>query len=106
MKAATRNVEIEGITVAVPVGSMDKPTAEAEKIMKAHQDPRGWKYPVRAYETLSKSEAEDLAYCLNWYLGGHEMRKVERSVQLASGTILVGTVYIVSSKGYYHYIGA
>jgi len=109
--APTRAVEVkaedgEAVTIRIPVGSMDRPTAESEKIMKAHEDPRGWKYPIRPYMTLSQSEAEDYAYCLNWYCGGHESRTEERTIKLDSGTKLVGTVYIVSSKGYYHYVCA
>ncbi len=98
MKAPTKTVEIQGIKIAIPVGSMDKPTPESERTMKEHEDPRGWKYPIQPYVTYSKSEADDLAYCYNWYLGGHEREtRVDSKFKV---------YHIVSSKGYYHYIGA
>ena len=97
MKAATKTVEIQGIRIAIPTGSMDKPTVESEQIMKEHQDPRGWKYPIRPFTTTNQSEAEDYSYCLNWYVGGHEMQIIESPT---------GTQWTISSRGYYHYIGA
>ena len=94
-----RQVETQGIKINIPVGSMDKPSAESERIMRDHQDPRGWKYPIRAFFTSDKSLAEDYAYCLDWFVGGHELDIVESAPEL-------GDLYRVTSKGYYHYVGA
>ena len=97
VKAQTKQVEIDGIAINIPVGSMDPPTAESEQIMREHEDPRGWKWPIRQMVTDSKDVADDYAYCLNWYVGGHERIETWTTD---------GTQYVVSSKGYYHYIGA
>lgn len=97
MKTATKTIDLNGIEIAIPVGSMDKPSELTETIMKAAQDPRGWKYPIRPFVTTNKGLAEDYAYCLNWYVGGHEMIETWTTD---------GTQYIVSSLGYYHYVGA
>ena len=98
MKAPTEVVEIEGIQIAIPVGPIVQPTAEAERISQAHQDPRGWKYPQKPYFTYDKSIADDLCQCYDFYLGGHEIQIVRYDQ--------CGTLYCVGSHGYYHYIGA
>jgi hypothetical protein len=98
MKAQTKTVEIQGIEIAIPVGSMDKPSAESERIMKVSQNPANWKLPLSPYHTYDKSLADDLCYCYNWYFGGHEIEAVQYDK--------FGTLYRVSSKGYYHYVGA
>ena len=97
MKAATKTVEIQGIKLEIPVGSMDKPSAESETIRKASQNPSNWKLAVTPYHTYDKGLAEDLAYCYDWYFGGHEAETIQTSR---------GTLYGISSKGYYHYVGA
>jgi len=93
----TKSVEIDGITINIPVGSLDPPTAESEAIMRDHHDPRGWKYPMRPFATMDAEVAADLAYCYGWYLGGHE-HTIEHTRH--------GQIHIVNSKGYYHYVGA
>lgn len=97
-KALTRSIVIDGITFRVPIGSMDKPDAESERIMKLCQNPSNWKLATTPYITFDKNTAENLAYCFNWYLGGHEIRAIRTRKQIIA--------YVVSSKGYYHYIGA
>jgi hypothetical protein len=98
MKAATRQVEYQGMTFELPVGSLDKPSAESERIMRSLQNARGWKYPQAPYYTTDLSSAEDLAYCYDWHLGGHEIENIIEPRR--------PILYRVSSKGYYHYIGA
>lgn len=97
MKARTRQIEVGGIKMNVPVGSLDKPTEDSERRFGASQDPENWKNPVSCYHTFNRSDAEDLAYCLDFYCGGHELTEV---------TTEKGLLYGVSSKGYYHYVGA
>jgi len=95
MQTTTRT--IDGIQVVIPVGSLDRPSDECRKIMEASQDHRGWKYPIQPASFGSKDAADDYAYCLDFYMGGHETREVWTTF---------GTRYVVTSKGYYHYVGA
>jgi hypothetical protein len=97
-KVQTTVVEIEGVKIAIPVGSMDKPSAEAERIMQVQQNQDNWKLPTTPYYTMDKSIADDLAHCYDWYCGGHEMRVAEVN--------RYGTIYEVTTKGYYFYVGA
>jgi hypothetical protein len=93
-KVPTRTVEVEGVKIEIPVGSMDEPTQEVKDLIQQIQDSTNWKLPVRAFKTRSVELAQDVAYGLDWYMGGHEMEVRD------DGWI------IVTSKGYYHYIGA
>lgn len=86
------------VTIRVPVGSMDPPTEIGRKAMEAVQDPTNWKMPTRELRCRDKDTAEEVAYAMKWFLGGCEFR-VETD---AAGRI----DYVVSSKGYYHYVGA
>ena len=96
--AAVRIVQLtDDVQLAIPVGSMDKPSERSEHIMRLHEHPHNWKLPILEYRTTDKSEAEDYGYCLNWYCGGHEIETIYAASE---------TIYVVSSKGYYHYVGA
>jgi len=94
---ATRPVTIDNITINVPVGSMDRPCELGEAVFKLIQDPTNWKLPTTAFETFDPYKAADVAYALNWYLGGHEIETRWQADRI---------IYRVSSKGYYHYIGS
>ncbi|MDE2095721.1 MAG: hypothetical protein KGL39_00560 [Patescibacteria group bacterium] len=96
--ARTKQVKIDGIKVNIPVGSLDKPSDETQRITKDCEDPRGWKYPQKPYYTYDLSLVRDLCYCYDFYLGGHEVQVIRWDE--------FGTLYRVTSKGYYHYIGA
>ena len=98
MKAPTTTVEHEGITFHIPTGLLTPPSAEAERIMKAHHDPRGWKYATKPYHTYDKVLADAVAYGYDFYCGGHELTAVRWDE--------FGTLYRVTTKGYYHYVGA
>ncbi len=108
MKAATENVTIEGVSVNIPAncewdgkapaGFFRQPSEECKRIMDRHSDPRGWKYPVGTFVTESKRLAVKYAACLDFYLGGHETREADSS----DGK----RYFCISSRGYYHYIGA
>lgn len=99
MKAATKTITIEGSPIAleIPVGSMKPPNGLSEMIVQDMQSPKGWKWPTKPFTTFDQSLADDVAYCLDWYLGGHEVETFEQNGQ---------TGYRLTSKGYYHYIGA
>lgn len=88
---------IDGITINVPVGSMDPPTELGRMVFESMCDPENWKCPTRPAE-VAPSVADEVAYALDWYLGGHERSETVRSDGHRSITL--------TSKGYYHYIGA
>ena len=48
--------------------------------------------------TFSRETAYAYGQCCNWYLGGHEIREKRLEANVVQFTI--------TSKGYYHYIGA
>lgn len=104
MNYTTKTLKVSGeeITVKIPVGSMDPPSEASVRIMKASQNPVNWKLPTSPFHTYDKSEAEDLAYCYDWYFGGHELTVVCPEARRPGGR----TLYRVTSKGYYHYVGA
>lgn len=86
------------IEILVPAGSMDTPTESGRLAMESIQDPTNWKMPTRELHCRSLDVAEEVAYAMDWYLGGHELRTVID----ADGR----PDYVVSSRGYYHYVGA
>ena len=85
------------ITLVVPVGMPEYPTDRAEAFMASVEDKTNWKGATSLFETTWMEEAEELAYALDFYLGGHE-----ESVVIVDGI----AHYLISSRGYYHYIGA
>lgn len=93
-RAPTRPEEIDGIEINIPVGSMDPPTPEIDTIVRAMYNENNWKLPTYEYWTRDKQEADDVAYALDWHLGGHERQ------EHPNGDI------VLTSKGYHHYIGA
>ena len=93
-KMQTTQVTIEGVAINIPVGSMDEPTQTVKDIVNAMQNQSNWKLATSAFKTMNLDMAEDVAYGLDWFMGGHEMN-VD-----SDGYI------VVTSKGYYHYIGA
>jgi len=101
MRHATKTLTTEcgtTIDVRIPAGSMDPPTDLGRMAMEGVQDPTNWKLPTRELRCRDLEAAQDVAYAMDWYLGGHEMRtEID-----AEGR----PDYVVSSKGYYHYIGA
>ena len=70
-------------------------------------DPKNWKNATKPFETLSKKEAEDMRDAIVFFVGGAEVQSVESYVQHVEGLVRFPvTSYLVTSKGYYHYIGA
>jgi hypothetical protein len=86
------------IQIRVPAGSMDPPTSMGRAVMEGVQDPTNWKMPTRKLHCRSLKLAQEVAYAMDWYMGGHEMQTVVDASGVAD--------YVVSSKGYYHYIGS
>lgn len=74
--------------------TLQRPTARVEAIIKAMQHPHNWKLPTSTFTTNIRSRAEDVAAGLEFYMGGSETR------ENGDGS------FTVSSRGYYHYIGA
>ena len=85
------------VTLEVPAELGTPPNAATEALMRKLHDPKGWKYPMKPYATFDESEADALAAAYDWYLGGHE-RTWEYIPQ--------GKLHVVTSRGYYHYVGA
>lgn len=95
---AHKNLILCGVTVRVPVGSMDRPCEYGENAWKVISDRKNWKLPTSAFVTDDRDKADAVAYALDWYVGGHEMTASPQT----DGTVR----YTVTSKGYYHYVGA
>lgn len=86
------------VVVRVPAGSMDPPTDLGRMAMEGVQDPTNWKLPTRELRCRSLEVAQEVAYAMDWYMGGHELRTEVDAAGRAD--------YVVSSRGYYHYVGA
>jgi hypothetical protein len=86
------------INVRIPAGSMDQPTELGRAAMEHVQDRANWKMPTRELRCWNQEAAMEVAYAMDWYMGGHEMR-----IEIDAYGI---PCYVVSSRGYYHYVGA
>jgi hypothetical protein len=91
----TEALDLGGLVIQVPKSDMTPPTDRAEKIWKQMQDREGWKNPTKVFTTKDPDLAKEVAYCLDWYVGGHEFEYHPRR-----------KTYTLSSEGYYHYVGA
>ncbi len=89
-------VEVQGITIGVPVDHIVEPTEKAQALMNKLEDPENWKNPILMHFFYSPAEADELADCYDFYLGGHEKETFPYDNGFRCG---------VSTKGYYHYIG-
>ena len=78
--------------------TITEPREIIKGLLKAIEDPRGWKYPVPAQRFIDPRLAREVAAAMDFYYGGHEMAEFTYE----DGT----TMYVVSSRGYYHYVGA
>lgn len=70
--------------------SMD---SDDKTLFELLQSPEGWKYPTKAIKVATLPEAQKVADALTFYAGGAEILEVLDGL-------------IVSSRGYYHYVGA
>lgn len=75
-----------------------EPRKIIKDLLKRIEDPRGWKYPVPAQTSVCGQFAHELAAAMDFYYGGHEMVTFHDETG--------APVWVVSSRGYYHYVGA
>ena len=90
---------ISGAKIECPVtvmGSLEPPTEVSMSLMKVFQNKNGWKHPQLPLLTGDKKTADEYAYCLDFYLGGHEIKKFRHGKEV---------VFTVTSEGYYYYVG-
>lgn len=78
--------------------TITEPREIIKAFLKTIEDARGWKYPVAAQWFDSEALAVEVAAAMDFYYGGHEMSRHTTENGNAR--------WVVSSKGYYHYIGA
>lgn len=75
---------------------------EPRSIVKAFltgiEDPRGWKHPLPATWFAEEAFAKEVAAAMDFYYGGHE---ISHHVDEFGNHR-----WIVTSRGYYHYIGS
>jgi len=69
-------------------------SADNKTLMELVQSDHGWKYPTKPIKVVTLQEAQRMADALSFYLGGAEIFDTEKDG------------YVVTSRGYYHYIGA
>ena len=78
--------------------AITEPREIVKAFLKTIEDARGWKYPVPAQWFVDEALAVEVAAAMDFYYGGHEMsRNLNEAGEVR---------YVVSSKGYYHYVGA
>lgn len=70
-----------------------EPTPAERALGEAYFNEEHWKLPTKTFRTKDSDVAEVVANVFDWFLGGHE-------IQVKGGEIFV------TSRGYYHYIGA
>ncbi len=76
----------------------------AHRLMDDPTDGREtWKYPIKEYSTTDEKLASEIAETFNYYLGGSEFWVAEKYDSKLDADV---PNYYVSSRGYYHYIGA
>ena len=78
--------------------TITEPREISKAFLKTIENRRGWKYPVAAQWFVDEGLAVEVAAAMDFYYGGHEMRRHIAENGEAR--------WVVSSKGYYHYVGA
>lgn len=75
--------------------SIAEPTKTATAVAKSMMNHANWKLPTTTLKFGPKVDdlRKETAYALDFYLGGHEETRE-------------GDMIVLSSKGYYHYVGA
>lgn len=84
---------VDGSTVAFNLSQ--PPSVRVKAIVEVMYSKEHWKYPTDTFKTKDAAFALEVGAGLDWYLGGHEMTGPD-----AKGW------FTLSSKGYFHYIGA
>ncbi len=98
-KVATKTVEVECVKLATPkeIDLNYSPSPLAKAAFDSITNPANWKLPTQVFETKNEALANEVKECLDFYLGGSELRRF-----LRNGDV----IYRVKSKGYYAYVGA
>lgn len=78
--------------------TITEPREIIKAFLKTIEDARGWKYPIAAQWFVDEALALEVAAAMDFYYGGHEISSHDDGHG--------NTRWIVSSRGYYHYIGA
>jgi len=93
-----RTVEFRGITFKIP--KVEEITEEQIKFYKAIfgivEDKKNWKLPTRPVEVTNLESAFIVADAIQFFAGGAEIELIREEPPL----------YRVTSRGYYHYVGA
>jgi len=78
--------------------TITEPRQIIKALLKTFEDTRGWKWPIAAQSFTQEYLAREVAAAMDFYYGGHEMSSHVNDAG--------ETVYVVTSHGYYHYVGA
>ena len=78
----------------IQVGGIQTPTQNAAEILDGLLDQKNWKLPTATFSSTNWNLVREVAHAMNFNLGGCEI------VSRAIGK------WDVSSRGYYHYVGA
>jgi len=93
---------------------MDVTKVSQEQIEKYRElfatvhDDENWKMPTKPFTTISRKEAEEMRDAIVWFCGGAEIRSEHVLVPLHKDALVktLAQAYVVTSHGYYHYVGA
>lgn len=83
--------DVRGILANV----MDVGDKDNDELFRMVQNPIHWKDVTTHAKILGKPKARRLAEAIAFYAGGAELHKIKNS-----------PFYLVTSKGYWHYVGA
>ena len=75
-------------------GKLDLSRVKKSALFNKVQNKENWKFHTRPIRVSDEEDAKDLSDALSYFLGGSEV------------SVLPDRTYVVSSKGYYHYIGS
>jgi len=75
-------------------GKLDLSRVKKSALFNKIQNKENWKFHTRPIRVRDEEDAKDLSDALSYFLGGSEV------------SVLPDRTYVVSSKGYYHYIGS
>lgn len=109
--ATTETTEIHGIEIGVEIRFIADgkvkwsiPTEAACADMRSVENAENWKFPTSTLTTFDAEQAARVAHAMDYFYGGHEWRA--EVVNVPHDGNRLATLFSVSSKGYYHYIGA
>lgn len=76
------------------MNNYEKERAKYQPLFESVQNPENWKFPTIPKTVTTLKEASELVNAITFFVGGAELdAKLDRG-------------FTVTSKGYYHYIGA